>query len=508
MKLKRAFLTVLLLGAGALWNAAAGQTPAKPNLLIIIADDATFHELPLYGGKNLKTPNLDRLAGQGMLFRRAYVSMAMCTPCRTEMYTGLYPARSGVVWNHALAKPGTRSIVQHLGDLGYRVGIAGKTHIQPRSVFPFEMVDGFERNCVAQTANYDCKGIKDFMVRDPKQPFCLVVALVVPHAPWTVGDPSHFDPKKLVLAPYLVDTPETRESLARYFAEYEVMDQQIGEILKTLEENGQTGGTLVLYTSEQGGQWPGCKWTNWEEGLHTALIARWPGRIQPGAQTDALVQYADILPTLMEAAGGKPAAATFDGSSFLSVLEGRAQAHRKFAYAMHNNLPEGPPFPIRSVHNGRFHYIRNLTPDAIYVEKHVMGSAAANAEMGVAKQTPYWLSWIWNMEPDPHAEAMVTRYMRRPPEQLYDTQADPFEMTNLANDPRNAGVKAELSAELDRWMREQGDPGASLDTRELQRANKKNADAAPSRRKRRPSRSGRSKTRNSKLSYVTSLASY
>ncbi len=442
--------------------AASAHAAGQPNILIVIADDATFHELPLYGGKNFQTPNLDRLASEGLVFRRAYVSMSMCTTCRTELYTGMYPVRSGACWNHSAAKTGTLSIAHHLGRLGYRVGLAGKTHIRPKSVFPFEMVDGFERRCVAQTADHDCRGIQEFMSRDEKQPFCLVVALVVPHIPWTVGDPSHFDSSKFVLPPYLIDTPETREALARYYAEFEVMDQQLGDILETLRATGQQDETLVLFTSEQGGQWPGCKWTNWEEGLHTALVARWPGRIQPGTQTEALVQYADVLPTLVAAAGAKPSPNDFDGMSFMRVLLGRSQKHRDYAYAMHNNLPEGPPYPIRAVHDGRFHYIRNLCPDRLYVEKHVMGKN---------EHGRYWLSWMWKMESDPHAVDMVTRYMRRPKEHLYDTVADPMEMHNLADDPHLAEIKTRLSAELDRWMKEQGDPGAELDTKARQHPN-------------------------------------
>ena len=339
---------------GGLAAQSAGPAPAeRPNFLIVLADDATFCELPLYGGKNLKTPNVDRLAEQGMVFNRAYVSMSMCTPSRTELYTGLYPARSGVCRNHAAAKAGTQSMAQHLGNLGYRTGLAGKVHVQPRPVFSFEMVEGFERNCVADTAGHDCAGIREFITRDTNQPFCLVVALVSPHAPWTVGQPEHFEPGKLILPPYLVDTPETRKSYARYLAEYEVMDQQVGDVLAALEQTGQAGRTLVLFSSEQGGQWPGCKWTNWELGLHTALVARWPGRIRAATRTDALVQYADILPTLMAAAGGAAPAGAFDGSSFLAVLEDRASAHRQFVYAMHNNVPEGPPYPsARSTTDG------------------------------------------------------------------------------------------------------------------------------------------------------------
>ncbi len=457
--LVRTVISLFILMLACLAEAAEAK---RPNILIVIADDATFSEMSIFGGTNLKTPNVDRLAGQGLLFRRAYVGMSMCTPCRTELYTGFYPAHSGVCWNHAAAKPGTRSIVQHLGDAGYRVGIAGKTDVRPKTVFPFEMVEGFERNCVARTADYNCAGIKEFMTRTPSQPFCLVVGLVVPHAPWTVGNPEHFDPKKLKLAPYMVDTPETRRAYARYLAEYEVMDQQLGDILKTVDETGQAGQTLVFLTSEQGGQWPGCKWTVWEEGLHTAMLARWPGRIPPGSSTDALVQYADVLPTLVEIAGGDPSKGGFDGTSFLPVLLGKTKAHRKYVYAMHNNLPEGAPYPIRSVSDGRFRYIRNLTPEALYFNGWVMASGHG----------PYWSSWVWNTQADPHARAMVTRYMLRPAEELYDILADPSEMNNLAADPKSAATKAGLASELDAWMRAQKDPGAEVDTEQKVKENR------------------------------------
>lgn len=456
VKISTAAIAVLYSSSLFAASPAVPKAAERPNILIVIADDATFHELSLFGGKNISTPNIDRLASQGMLFRRAYVSMSMCVPCRAELYTGLYPMHSGVCWNHMPTQPGIRSIVQHLSALGYRIGLAGKIHATPLAVYPFEMVDGFERNCVALTADYNCKGIKEFMARDAAQPFCLVVASVLPHAPWTVGDWQHFQPAKFILPPYLVDTPETRRSLARYYAEYEALDKQLGDVLQTLDETGQADKTLTLFTSEQGGQWPGAKWTNWEEGLHTALIVRWPGHVRAGSETNALVQYADVLPTLIESAGGDPVAGKFDGSSFLSVLKGDAKTHRNYAYAMHNNLPEGPPYPIRSVHDGRYHYIRNLKSETLYIEKHVMAS----------KDGPYWQSWVWRTDDDPHAMDMVMRYMRRRPEQLYDIETDPFEMTNRADDPKLANVRARLSAELDRWIRDQRDPGAAMDTHE------------------------------------------
>ena len=435
--------------------AGAAATASRPNVLIIIGDDATFSDLPLYGGTNVKTPHIDGLARQGLTFNNAYLAEAMCQPCRSELYTGLYPMRNGCCWNHSGSRPGTRSLPHYLGDLGYRVGLAGKIHVTPRSCYPFEMVEGAERGCVSQTAKLDPAPIGAFMARDARQPFCLTVALVVPHCPWTVGDASHFKAKQLDLPPYLADTQATREDVTKYLAEIEVLDQQVGILLKTLADAGQADRTLVLFTSEQGSQLPACKWTNYDQGVHTAMVARWPGRITPGRRTDAMIQYADVTPTLIEAAGGDPAKGNFDGTSFLPVLLGTTSEHRRYAYHMHNNVPEGPPYPIRSVRDTRYHYIRNLKPENLYIEKHVMGQFQWH---------DYWPSWMFASTDSEHTYQMLERYMRRPAEQLFDTQTDPHELKNRADDPALAEVKQRLSAELDRWMKDQGDPGADLDT--------------------------------------------
>lgn len=450
-------LLLVLLFAGVLHAAD------RPNFLIIMADDATYSDLPLYGGQNVRTPNIDRLAGEGMLFEKAYVGMSMCVPCRSELYSGLYPVRSGVCWNHSMARPGTKSAPHYLSEGGYRVGITGKVHVTPKECFPFEDIKGFQPNCVAPTAPYDCAGIEEFMSRDAKQPFYLAVCLVVPHVVWTVGDSSHFDVDAFKLPPYIPDTKQMRIDFSKYLAEIEYLDMQVGDILKSLQKTGQADNTLVLFTSEQGAQIPGCKWTNWEMGVHTGLTVRWPGKVKAGTRTKALVQYADVLPTFMDAAGIAYKADQFDGSSFLPVLRGDSQTHRTYVYSMHNNIPEGPSYPIRSVRNNRYSYIRNLRPDEIYIEKHVMG---------VNEHNPYWATWMYNSDKNTLAYEMIRRYMRRPAEELYDLAADPFELHNLADDPSKAGVKAELSAELDRWMTAQKDPGEDLDTFEAFRANK------------------------------------
>ena len=447
----------------------SGQSK-PPNFLIIVGDDCTYNDLPLYGGKNAKTPHIDALAARGLTFNQAYLASAMCQPCRAELYTGLYPLSNGCSWNHSASLPETKSLPHFLRPLGYRVGIAGKVHVKPAKAFPFDSVAGFDPSCVRDpTQPHDVRPIRDYMSaeKNGEEPFCLVICLVEPHIPWTMGDASQYPPKKIELPPNIADTPVTREHFSDYLAEITYMDSQVGDILKTLEESGSANDTLVLFTSEQGSQFPGCKWTNWNTGLHTALVAAWPGRIDAGKRTDALVQYADIAPTLVDLAGGK-AKARFDGSSFAAVLHGESDRHRDFAYGIHNNLPEGPRYPIRSVTDGKFRYIRNLLPEELYIEKHLMGGGRLN--------NPYWATWMGD-DPmkDPQAYPLIKRYMSRPAEQLYLTREDPYEMNDLATDSGYAEGRKRLSQALDEWMKSESDPGAPVDTIEALQASRKGA---------------------------------
>jgi len=448
------FVIGFLTAMGATCHAAP-----RPNFLIIMADDCTYNDLPVYGGANARTPAIDALAKQGLVFNRAYLAEAMCQPCRAELYSGMYPIRNGCAWNHSLCRPAITTMPHRLGRLGYRVGLAGKVHVGPSKAIPFEEVTGFDSNCVRNpTSRHDLKGVAEFLAPRQNEPFCLVIALVEPHVPWVMGDPSKYPPDKIELPANISDTPQTRREFSRYLAEITYMDSQVADILKALDDSGQVENTLVLFTSEQGSQFPGCKWTNWDTGLHTALIARWPAHLPAGKRSDALVQYADVLPTLLAAAGGKPPTDAMDGMSFLPVLLGQRGDHRQYAYGMHNNVPEGPPYPIRTVCDGEFRYISNLAYTEIYLEKHLMGTGRLN--------NPYWATWLEAASRDRRTYNLVKRYMRRPAEELYHTALDPFEMKNLADNPRHAETKARLSAELDRWRKSQSDPGAAQDTLE------------------------------------------
>jgi N-sulfoglucosamine sulfohydrolase len=234
----------------------------QPNFVFILADDCTYNLLGCYGGKNVKTPHIDSLAREGMRFTQAYAATAMCAPFRAELYTGRYPVRNGVVWNHGRTKDDTPSVCHYLNELGYRVGIAGKKHIKPKAVYPFVDVNGFPAG----------QGVRRFMTQSTDQPFCLFLCSNSPHAPWTRGDASQFDATHIDLAPKQHDNPATREVMTRYLAEVGDLDREVGEILALLDGSGQAGNTLLMFSSEQG--WPlgFAKWTNWNMGLHTALI--------------------------------------------------------------------------------------------------------------------------------------------------------------------------------------------------------------------------------------------
>ena len=431
----------------------------SPNFLIILADDCTYNDLPLYGGQNAKTPHIERLASEGLTFNRAYLGSSMCQPCRAELYSGLYPMSNGCSWNHSGCRPGITGMPQALGKLGYRVGLAGKRHVRPEKVFPFSKIEGFDPNCVrTPTLAHDLGPIREFMKgKGDAQPFCLVVALTEPHVPWVMGDASKYPPKKLKLPPNVADTTRTREDFSKYLAEITYMDGQVGDILKTLDQTGKANDTLVLFSSEQGSQFPGCKWTTWDTGLHTALVARWPGKVAKGKRTDAMVQYADVLPTLLSLAGGE--GKDLDGTSFDAVLTGQKTKHRKFTYGMHNNVPEGPPYPTRTVFDGQYRYTLNLTPDELFIEKHLMGLKGK-----AVLNNPYWSTWVRDSWNKPEIYALVKRYQLRPPEALYHTASDPYEMNNLADDPDHQSRKKVLGKELLRWMKEEGDPGIKLDT--------------------------------------------
>lgn len=443
--------------------AMAQETQQKPNIVVFVADDMGTNEIGCYGGQNITTPNIDRLAQEGVRMTNNYASMAMSVPIRASLYTGLYPARNGSYQNHKATYTNVKSAPHYLTDLGYRVGRAGKDHPagQPL-VYPFEKIGGFTVSCIASHPEISTPdGIREFMQRDGDQPFCLYVCSIHSHMPWDAGDASEFDPDKVVLPPNCVDNAQTRKEFCDYLAELRLLDNEVGMVYNTLQETGNLDNTLFIFLAEQGPQMPFGKWTLYRYGTHSGFIARYPKSIQPGTVCDAIVQYEDILPTLIDFAGGE-AVPSLDGYSCLDVLYGNRPEHRQWAFGIHNNIPEGDSYPIRSIQDKRYKLIVNLTPDVDYHCKYVTQPGSS-----------MWKSWIETAKSNPDAQKLVNAYLKRPGVELYDLATDPWELNNIAGQPEHAQRIATMRAALEAWMAQQGDRGVRMDVQDPENPSEK-----------------------------------
>lgn len=451
------YLPVLLSGVsvgGFFFNAHAGEE--KPNIVIIVADDLGTNELGCYGGTNLRTPNIDKLASEGIRLTNNYASCAMSVPVRASMYTGLYPVRHGSFQNHKNTYPDTKSVTHYLSALGYRVGRTGKNHpVNQPTIYGFEKIDGFTVLCTASKPKpATTNGIREFIERNDNEPFCLYVCSIHPHAPWDAGDAGKFSPDQINLPPNVVDNEKTREDFCKYLAEIQVLDDEVGKVMKTLEETGKLDNTIVIFLGEQGPQIPYGKWTCYRYGQHSAFIARYPSKINAGTTSDAIVQYEDILPSMIEIAGGEPIR-ELDGKSCLDVLFGEKAEHREWAYGIHNNIPAGKvSYPIRSIQDKRYKLILNLTPQAEF---------NITAMMNPENTTNMWASWLQDATTDSQAKFLTERFVKRPAVELYDLQEDPWELKNIAERPEHADRIRIMKENLEKWMKQQGDRGASMD---------------------------------------------
>jgi len=439
LRINRFACSLVLALAGTFASAALGAS--RPNFVFVIADDCTYRDIGCYGGQAY-TPNIDRLATEGMLFTHCFQSAPMCSPTRHNIYTGLYPVKSGAYPNHTFAKRGTESVVHYLKPLGYRVALSGKRHIAPREVFPFEYVASVGNNP-------DFEAIDAFLAECKRDgtPFCLFACSNEPHSPWNKGDPSRYDADKLKLPPCFVDTPQTRENMTRYLAEITYYDGQVGQALELLDKHRLADDTLVIVVSEQGSSFPFGKWTCYDTGLQSAFVARWPGHIPAGTVNDALIEYVDVLPTYIQLAGGRPPE-VLDGKSLMPVLLGQAKEHKQYVFGEMTTrgiINGSEHFGIRSIRSSRFKYIWNFTPEVRF--------------RNACTKSAIFQSWREKAAGSADAADKVRRYEHRPGEELYDVTKDPYEWDNLADDPEYAEAKDELRTKLLAWMEAMGDQG-------------------------------------------------
>lgn len=439
----------------------------RPNILIFMGDDMNWTDSEPYGNKDVITPNISKLANEGISLDNMFTSTAMCSPSRQQFYTGIYPVRNGAYPNHSRVYDSIKSVAHHFKALGYKVGLIGKKHYGPKESFPFEYFKGRHHDN-GKGQDIDLSKINSFITENDK-PYFLVISQNQPHTPWNRGGREAYDPEELNVPEYMVDTELTREKLVEYYSEITYADSLLGQCLEYVDQSGEADNTLVIFTSEQGSGFPFAKWTLYDLGIKTAFIARWPGKISPGTRNEALTQYVDVVPTLLTAAGADPdkvdtgvgtGAAGFDGINFLDVLLGTSEEHRDYVYGVQTTRGIGRGsacYPIRSVRSGKYKYIWNLhSEDPFY-------------NLVTANPTSIFYHWLEVTKDEPVKHEWVKKYKFRPEEELYDLENDPFEMNNIAENPQFQEVKEKMHEQLILWMKSQGDQGEQTEMKALER---------------------------------------
>lgn len=392
------------------------QGERKPNIVLYLTDDHGYLDSGCYGNTVVKTPNVDRLAREGIRFTGAFVPSPTCTPSRSSLLTGLYPFRHGAHPNHSSIHPNLKTLPAYFSEIGYRTVHECKSDVRPRGAFPWDSTE--------TRANPDMRRIDKILAEPGEKPFFLYVCSRAPHVPWPRK--SNYDPAAIVLPSYIDDTPKQRDRVARYYAAIDRMERELGHLLKLLDDHKMVDNTIFIYASDNGAQLPHAKWELYDAGIHMPLVIRWTGKVKPGAVTDAMVSYVDLLPTLLEAGGGK-APADIDGRSFLGVLKGKTNKHRDIIFATHTKDNKLSDFPMRCVRTHTHKYILNLatTSGGYFRDKRV-----ATEIDGV---------WTW------------------PKEELYDLRTDPHELKNVAADPAQHDTLVTLRAKLEEIRKQQGE---------------------------------------------------
>lgn len=423
------------------------------NIVLFIADDLGLEDIGPYGNKIVRTPNLDKLAGESLLFSRAFACSPTCSPSRASIHTGMYPFRNGAHANHTGILEGIRTMPEYLKEIGYRTAIAGKYHIGPKRAYPFEMLldtnvpePGYEKKGVLWT-DLNLDPVDNWLseVSSGKQPFLLVVNDHSPHVYWP--EKPEYQPSDINVPSRHIDNEITRYTRARYYTDITKMDGNVGKILKSMETYNMTNNTVFIFTCDQGPQWPFGKWGLYDYGIRVPLLIRWPGHIQEGTETDAIVSLADILPTAIEIAGGKAPESPdqIDGKSFLPVLKGEKKVVRDFVFASHTGDGTMNQSPMRMIRTSQYKYILNIAPEILYT-----------THMDKVGE-PYWSSWKEFSFRDEHAAAVLWRYHNRPPEELYDVLTDPDEHNNLAGEKFYQETLEYFRNLMAQWRQQQGD---------------------------------------------------
>lgn len=433
---------------------------AQPlNVLLITADDMGL-QLGCYGDPAIRTPNLDALARRGRLFENAYVAQASCSPSRSAMFTGLYPHANG---QYGLLNAGvgfelhqevrTRTLPALLKKAGYRTGIVGKLHVGVEASFPFDARMKADTRDVKTTASQ----VGEFLRASGGTPFFLMANYSDPHVmgrsprPPAEAFPTQYKgvpetPLKIGEAPALpfqaLDETEQTRRVTQYYNACMRFDAGVGLLLAELEASGHADDTLILFVSDHGPPFFRGKTSCYEGGVKVPMLALWPGVLDKGDRSPALVSTVDLLPTILDATG-QPLPEEIHGRSLRSTLD-PAQHRTHLATEFHYH-GSSPFFPRRTIRDARFKLIHNLRAGQAMPVTGIDGDAA----LAISRKSS-------------HRETAAGRAFEvaaNPPEfEHYDLQDDPWEFHNLAEDPNHAKTLAGMKEALMHWRQETHDP--------------------------------------------------
>jgi N-sulfoglucosamine sulfohydrolase len=438
--------TVSVLAATTRPALTAQATPAaRPNILVFVGDDLGWRDTQPYGNPAIHTPNIDRLARSGMRVERAFGTTPQCSPSRISILTGKYPHATGAEDLHMPLPDTERLLPSYLQLQGYFTGHMAKTHYGASGERQFQWYS-------PATA----EAFPSFLDSAGTRPFFLWVGFHEPHRPYEPGlvSPPH-SPARVMLPPYLADTPETRADLALYYDAIARLDEALGRMLAELERRKLRENTLVVFLSDNGAPFPREKGTLYDAGIRTPLVFSWPRVIHAGTVYDrGLVSTVDLAPTILELAGMTSPASTQGRSLREMLLTPASYAGRTHVFSERNwhDCDEHQ----RAVRSGRYKLIRT--------DAYTGLPLCTTADIGAS---PSFLA-LRALAKSGRLTAAQGRLFEAPRAriELYDLAADPWELTNVADDPVYATQVRELAAVLQEWIEQSADFPAAYRVRD------------------------------------------
>jgi N-sulfoglucosamine sulfohydrolase len=433
-------------------NPLCAETP-KRNVVLMIADDLGM-QLGCYGDRVARTPNIDAFAKSATRFMNAFASVASCSPSRATILTGLPTHQNGQyglahATHNAHSFRTVQSVPLLLQKAGYRTGVISKLHVQPAEVYPWD----FQGNASGRNGVAIASQTRKFIDDSGTKPFFLLVGFTDPHRAAKGFDMDksfkgvpveRFDPKGIPMPYHLPDTAECREEMAEFYGATARLDFGVGEVLKVLADTKHESDTVVIFLSDNGIPFPGAKTTLYDAGVHLPLIVRDPDAAKRGVVNAALASWHDVAPTILDAAGLKPAT-EIRGRSLRPILSTQGDTTRTAVFGSHQFHEITMYYPMRSVRTTTHKLIRNLAHPLPY-----------------PFASDLWGSKMWQgiLERNDPMMGLRSRkaYEHRPFEELYDIAADPNELKNLAADPASKGTLENLRKQLLDWQKATNDP--------------------------------------------------